>query len=66
MCLYGLDLDETTSPVEAGLAWVIPKSRRQPGNDSYIGAEIVQRQLVDGPTRRRVGLITEVPARSKS
>lgn len=69
MCLYGHDLDETTTPVEAGLAWIIPKSRR--GADAgYYGAEVVSGQLVPktkggrGVDRRRVGLVVEgAPAR---
>jgi len=62
MCLYGNDLDETTTPVEAGLTWVIGKDRREKGG--FIGAPSVQQQLKDGPTRRRVGLLVEgAPAR---
>ncbi len=54
MCLYGHDLDETTTPVEAGLVWSIQKRRRESGG--YPGAEVVQRQIADGPDRVRVGL----------
>ncbi|GJJ11663.1 hypothetical protein Clacol_005899 [Clathrus columnatus] len=63
MCLYGHDLDEETSPVEAGLSWVIDKKRRQP--NAFIGAETVIKHLKkDGAPRRRVGLIVEgAPAR---
>ncbi|KAF8606611.1 glycine cleavage system T protein [Ceratobasidium sp. AG-I] len=62
MCLYGHDLDETTSPVEAGLSWVIGKSRREKGG--FIGASTVLEQLKEGPTRRRVGFVVpEAPAR---
>ncbi|KAL0063502.1 Aminomethyltransferase, mitochondrial [Marasmius tenuissimus] len=62
MCLYGNDLDETTSPVEAGLTWVIGKNRRESG--TFIGAEGVQKHLKEGPPRRRVGFIVEgAPAR---
>ena len=57
MCLYGHDLDETTTPVEAGLGWAIPKSRRV-ADAGYPGAEAIARQFVDGPPRRRVGLRT--------
>ena len=70
MCLYGHDLDDTTTPVEAGLAWVIPKSRRTDGNGAFYGAETILPQLKlkkdggTGVTRRRVGLIVEgAPAR---
>jgi len=54
LCLYGHDIDETTTPVEAGLAWSIGKRRRAEGG--FPGAETIQRQLADGPARRRVGL----------
>ncbi|ETW78553.1 hypothetical protein HETIRDRAFT_103954 [Heterobasidion irregulare TC 32-1] len=62
MCLYGQDLDEDTTPVEAGLTWVIGKDRREAAD--FIGAESVLKHLKDGPPRRRVGLIVEgAPAR---
>ncbi|CDO78143.1 hypothetical protein BN946_scf184581.g2 [Trametes cinnabarina] len=62
MCLYGQDLDEDTSPVEAGLTWVIGKDRRESGE--FIGAEGVRKHLKEGPPRRRVGMIVEgAPAR---
>ena len=65
MCLYGQDLDEDTSPVEAGLTWVIGKERRETGG--FIGADLVLKYLKDGPPRRRVGFIVEgAPARRKS
>ena len=64
MCLYGQDLDEDTSPVEAGLSWVIGKERREAGG--FIGADLVLKHLNDGPPRRRVGFIIEgAPARRK-
>jgi len=62
MCLYGNDLDEETTPIEAGLTWVIGKERRETGD--FIGAEGVIKHLKDGPPRRRVGLVIEgAPAR---
>lgn len=62
MCLYGHDLDENTTPVEAGLTWVIGKERREKGG--FIGADAVQKHLKEGPPRRRIGLIVEgSPAR---
>lgn len=54
LCLYGNDIDETTSPVEAGLAWTINKRRREEGG--FPGDEIILRQLLEGPARRRVGV----------
>ncbi|KAF8075308.1 hypothetical protein FPV67DRAFT_1605750 [Lyophyllum atratum] len=62
MCLHGNELNEDISPIEAGLAWVIPKARRETGG--FIGAEGVQKVLKEGPSKRRVGLVIEgAPAR---
>jgi aminomethyltransferase len=52
--LYGHDIDETTSPVEAGLTWSIQKRRRVEGG--FPGAERIQRELREGPARNRVGI----------
>ena len=54
LCLYGHDIDETTTPIEAGLGWTVNKRRRQEGG--FPGAEIILRQLADGTARRRVGI----------
>lgn len=63
LCLYGHDIDTTTSPIEAGLAWSIQKRRRTDGG--FPGASRIQRELQDGPARRRVGIRPEggAPAR---
>lgn len=63
LCLYGHDIDTTTSPIEAGLAWAISKRRREQGG--FPGADVVQAQLAQGPARRRVGIQPEgrAPAR---
>lgn len=60
LCLYGHDIDTTTSPVEASLTWAIQKVRRAGGARAggYPGAEVVDRQLAEGTTRKRVGLIS--------
>jgi aminomethyltransferase len=54
LCLYGHDIDETTTPVEATLAWTIGKRRRAEAN--FPGAEAILKQLADGPKRKRVGI----------
>jgi aminomethyltransferase len=54
LCLYGHELDETVSPVEADLMWSIQKRRRTEGG--FIGAARVQRELADGVKRKRVGI----------
>jgi aminomethyltransferase len=58
LCLYGSDLDEATTPVEAALEWAIPKVRRRAGARAggFPGAPIVLQQLKASPPRRRVGL----------
>ena len=63
LCLYGHDIDETTSPVEAGLAWSIGKRRRAEGG--FMGAERILGELANGPARKRVGIAPEgrAPAR---
>jgi len=57
LCLYGNDIDESTTPIEADLGWIIPKRRRSEGG--YPGAAIIARQLADGPARRRIGIKPE-------
>lgn len=54
LCLYGNDLDETTSPVEADLRWTIPKRRRDAAD--FPGADRILREWNEGPSRLRVGL----------
>jgi aminomethyltransferase len=63
LCLYGHDIDETTSPVEAGLLWSIQKRRRIEGG--FPGAARIQDEIASGPRRRRVGIKPEgrAPAR---
>ncbi len=63
LCLYGHDIDETTTPVQAGLAWSIGKRRRQEGG--FPGAPRIQHELAEGPRRRRVGILPDgkAPAR---
>lgn len=63
LCLYGHDIDETTSPAEAGLVWSIGKRRRTEGG--FPGAGRIQRELEGGRKRMRVGIKPEgrAPAR---
>ena len=63
LCLHGHDIDTSTTPIEAGLAWSIQKRRRQEGG--FPGARRIRRELAEGPKRRRVGLelAGKVPAR---
>ena len=56
LCLYGNDLDEKTSPIEANLKWAIPKSRV--GSD-YPGSDIIKKQIDNGVKTLRVGIKPE-------
>jgi aminomethyltransferase len=61
LCLYGHDIDTTTTPVEAALEWSVQKSRRQGGarEGGFPGAEKILAQFAQGASRRRVGLRPE-------
>jgi aminomethyltransferase len=61
MCLYGHDIDTTTSPVEAGLSWAIQRSRRAGGGreGGFPGAPRILHELAEGPERLRVGLLPD-------
>jgi aminomethyltransferase len=66
LCLYGNDLDEGTSPVEANLVWSMGKRRRMAWD--FVGSERVREELDNGPKRLRVGIKPEgrQPARAHS
>ncbi|MGN7291260.1 glycine cleavage system aminomethyltransferase GcvT [Rhizobium sp. SAFR-030] len=68
LCLYGNDIDTTTSPIEASLEWAIQKVRRTGGDRAggFPGATRVLEELANGTARRRVGLKPEgkAPVRS--
>ena len=59
LCLYGQDLDEEITPVEAGLSWAIQKVRRTNGERAggFPGAEIILDQIDKHPNRKRIGLL---------
>jgi aminomethyltransferase len=60
LCLYGHDIDTTTTPVEGALTWAIQKVRRAGGARAggYPGADIINAQLAGGVQRKRVGLVS--------
>jgi aminomethyltransferase len=64
LCLYGNDIDRTTSPVEAALVWTIGKRRR--AEWTFLGAARIRAELEAGPKRLRVGIRPDgrVPARA--
>jgi aminomethyltransferase len=66
LCLYGHDIDETTTLVEGALEWVLPRRRREEGG--FPGFTVVQRQLAEGAARRRVGIrpAGRAPAREET
>ncbi len=57
LCLYGNDIDESTSPVEAALTWAIGKRRREAGD--FPGSQRILKELAEGPARKRVGFAIE-------
>ncbi|KAK9236633.1 hypothetical protein V1525DRAFT_345656 [Lipomyces kononenkoae] len=59
LCLYGQDLDETTTPIQASLSWVVGKRRRVEGG--FNGFELISDELNNGATRRRVGFLSDGP-----
>lgn len=67
LCLYGHDIDESTSPIEAGLGWAIQKVRRPGGARAggYPGAAVIEAHLGGSAPSRRVGLVglERVPVR---
>ncbi len=64
LCLYGSDIDEATTPVEAALGWSIGRRRREQGG--FPGAAVIAAQLAQGPARLRVGIrpLGRAPARA--
>ncbi|MDO8289976.1 MAG: glycine cleavage system aminomethyltransferase GcvT [Parvibaculum sp.] len=63
LCLYGHDIDETTTPIEGALGWTIGKRRRTEVN--FPGANIIMDQIANGVKRKRVGILPDgkAPAR---
>ncbi|CAI9120211.1 glycine cleavage system aminomethyltransferase GcvT [Brytella acorum] len=61
LCLYGNDIDETTTPVEGNLVWAMQKARRAGGarEGGYPGAAQIMQQAASGVSRLRVGLAPE-------
>jgi len=61
LCLYGNDIDATTSPIEAGLIWAIQKVRRADGDRAggFPGADRIFGDLAEGVARKRVGLVPQ-------
>lgn len=67
LCLYGNDIDETTTPVEASLLWALSKTRRSGGDreGGFPGAKVILQQIAEGVTRKRVGILSQgrIPVR---
>ena len=63
LCLYGHDLDETTSPIEGNIGFAIGKRRREEGG--FPGADRILNERKNGPSRKRVGISPDgrAPAR---
>ena len=58
LCLYGHDIDDNTTPAQAGLTWAIQKARRAGGSraSGFPGAEVILQEFTEAPARKRVGL----------
>jgi aminomethyltransferase len=63
LCLYGHDLDESISPIEAGLTWTIQKCRRERAD--FPGATRILNEIANKPSRKRIGIefLDRAPAR---
>ena len=61
LCLYGHDIDTTTTPIEGSLVWVISKVRRAGGEreGGFPGADVVLKQMAEGVSRKRVGILPQ-------
>ena len=57
LCLYGHDLDNKTSPIEASLSWALSKKNKEEGN--FLGSEVVGDQIKNGVSKKRVGIKPE-------
>lgn len=57
LCLYGNDIDTTVTPIEASLAWLVAKVRRE--RKDFPGWEVILKQLSEGTLRKRVGFKSE-------
>ncbi|PIE45356.1 MAG: glycine cleavage system protein T [Gammaproteobacteria bacterium] len=70
LCLYGNDIDDNTTPVEAGLSWAIQKVRKAGGErqGGFIGADVILSQIKNGANRKRVGFTVngKAPVRAHS
>ena len=55
LCLYGNDISEDVTPIEAMLAWTISKRRKEKGG--FLGADTVQKQIAEGVTKKRCGFV---------
>ncbi|CAK9440094.1 uncharacterized protein LODBEIA_P41940 [Lodderomyces beijingensis] len=63
MCLYGHELAEDITPIEASLTWLIPKTRRELNESSFNGAAKILSQIKDkSTTRRRIGITSKGPS----
>ena len=64
LSLYGSDIDETTTPIEASLSWIVNKRRREEA--SFPGADVILGQIANGTSRKLVGIKADgkAPARA--
>ena len=56
MNLYGLDMDETTTPLESALGWTVAW---EPADRAFIGRDVIEKQRANGTDKKLVGLVLE-------
>jgi aminomethyltransferase len=59
LCLYGHELNETITPIEANLAWTISKRRKEQGG--FLGDSVIKNQIEHGTKKKSVGFIVNGP-----
>lgn len=61
LCLYGHELNQHITPIEASLLWAIAKARRQGGERAggFSGAAVILQQIAEGTDKKRIGLVGE-------
>ena len=61
LCLYGHDMNEQTSPIEAGITWSIGKSRRAGAANAggFLGADVILQHMANGVSKKRVGFLVD-------
>jgi len=57
LCLYGNEIDEKISPLEANISWVLDKKKLE--SENFYGANLIKKELITGSSRKRYGFLVE-------